>query len=72
MIEEKLNLKQTPVVTGPWPLQRGDSSENDSASRPVAAIDFRSIIQEQQKHQIDEVNASDPECVMSPSMVSKK
>ena len=60
MIEEKLDRKQS-SPSGAWHLQRdGDSSENEGIAQttiqPVAAVDFRTIIQEQQKQQIDEVN----------------
>ena len=60
LIEEKLSLKQTPLVTGPWHTQSGEPSENEGSSQttahPVTPVDFRTIIQEQQKQQIDEVN----------------
>ena len=59
LIEEKLSIKQAPVAGRPWHLQSDDvSSEQEAASftQTPATIDFRSIIQEQQKQQIDEVN----------------
>ena len=57
MIEHKLaSVLGVPKSVAP----KGDSSENEGNSlttiQPVAAVDFRSIIQEQQKQQIDEVN----------------
>ena len=58
-IEERLSFKQS--LTGPWHLQGVDGTNEDEAtmqstSQAATPVDFRSIIQEQQKQQIDEVN----------------
>ena len=59
LIEEKLTSKQDTAVTEPWHIQSGDQCKYASSStttQPLAAVDFRAIIQEQQKQQTDEIN----------------
>ena len=57
IIEEK--LKQVPSIAGPWNSSTREQSNHPSPSStidPVSAVDFRSIIKEQQKQQTDEIN----------------
>ena len=61
IMEEKLNLNKPPT-RGPWytpPANNGDE-EDDTEPQPgsqhPAVVDFRTIIQEQQKEQLNEVN----------------
>ena len=60
LIEEKLSLKNA-LPSRPWHMQNADGGREEDANtqsttQPAATIDFRSIIQDQQNQQINEVN----------------